>query len=78
MAKKELKLHAIVAPTQMVIASAYDKDGKVDACTLAFYMVSSHVPPCVTSDHRHQRHGATEDPAKHFRQQGLCGWLPKL
>ena len=48
MAKKELKLHAIVAPTQTVIASAYDKDGKADACTLAFYMVSSHIPPCVT------------------------------
>ena len=28
--------------------SAYDKDGKADACTLAFYMVSSHKPPCVT------------------------------
>lgn len=48
MAKKELKLHAVVSPTQTVIASAYDKNGKSDACTLAFYMVSSHVPPCVT------------------------------
>ena len=48
MDKKELKLHAVVAPTQTVIASAYDKDGKADACTLAFYMVSSHIPPCVT------------------------------
>lgn len=48
MAKKELKLHAVVAPTQTVIVSAYDKSGKADACTLAFYMVSSHVPPCVT------------------------------
>lgn len=48
MAKKELKLHAVVAPTQTVIVSAYDKDGKADACTLAFYMVSSHKPPCVT------------------------------
>ena len=48
MAKKELKLHAVVAPAQTVIVSAYDKDGKADACTLAFYMVSSHVPPCVT------------------------------
>ena len=46
--KKELKLHSVVAPTQTVIASAYDKDGKAEACTLAFYMVSSHVPPCVT------------------------------
>ena len=48
MAKKELKLHAVVAPTQTVIVSAYDKDGKADACTLAFYMVSIHKPPCVT------------------------------
>lgn len=48
MAKKELKLRAVVAPTETVIVSAYDPDGKADACTLAFYMVSSHVPPCVT------------------------------
>ena len=48
MAKKELRLHAVVSPTQTVIVSAYDKKGKADACTLAFYMVSSHVPPCVT------------------------------
>lgn len=48
MAKKELKMRAVVAPTETVIVSAYDKDGKADACTLAFYMVSSHVPPCVT------------------------------
>ena len=31
MSKKELKLHAVVAPTQTVIVSAYDKDGKADA-----------------------------------------------
>ncbi len=48
MVKKELKLHAIVAPTETVIVSAYDETGKADACTLAFYMVSSHIPPCVT------------------------------
>lgn len=48
MSKKELKLRAVVAPTETVIVSAYDKDGKADACTLAFYMVSSHIPPCVT------------------------------
>lgn len=48
MAKKELKLRSVVAPTETVIVSAYDEDGKADACTLAFYMVSSHVPPCVT------------------------------
>lgn len=48
MAKKELKLHAVVAPTETVVVSAYDENGKADACTLAFYMVSSHIPPCVT------------------------------
>ncbi len=48
MAKKELKMRAVVAPTETVIVSAYDSEGKADACTLAFYMVSSHVPPCVT------------------------------
>lgn len=48
MAIKELKLHAVVAPTETVIASAYDETGRADACTLAFYMVSSHIPPCVT------------------------------
>ena len=48
MAKKELKMRAVVAPSETVIVSAYDPDGKADACTLAFYMVSSHVPPCVT------------------------------
>ena len=48
MAKKELKMHAVVSPTETVIASAYDENGKAQACTLAFYMVSSHIPPCVT------------------------------
>lgn len=48
MAKKELKLHAVVSPTETVVVSAYDENGKAEACTLAFYMVSSHVPPCVT------------------------------
>lgn len=48
MAKKELRLHAVVAPTPTVVVSAYDPEGKADACTLAFYMVSSHIPPCVT------------------------------
>ncbi len=31
-----------------MVVSAYDPEGKADACTLAFYMVSSHIPPCVT------------------------------
>ncbi|MDO5296057.1 MAG: flavin reductase family protein [bacterium] len=34
--------------TATVIATAYGQNGRADACTLAFYMVSSHVPPCVT------------------------------
>lgn len=29
--------------SQTVVVSAYDKDGKAEACTLAFYMVSSHM-----------------------------------
>ncbi len=48
MAKKVLELRAVVAPTETVIVSAFDQDGRADACTLAFYMVSSHIPPCVT------------------------------
>ena len=48
MAKKVLDLRAVVAPTETVIVSAFDQDGRADACTLAFYMVSSHIPPCVT------------------------------
>ncbi|MBR3457610.1 MAG: flavin reductase family protein [Selenomonadaceae bacterium] len=48
MAKKELKLRAYVSPAETVVVSAYDKDGKAQACTLAFYTPSSHVPPCVT------------------------------
>ena len=48
MSKKELRLHSVVSPTETVIVSAYDASGKADACTLAFYMVSSHIPPCVT------------------------------
>lgn len=48
MTKKELKLHAVVSPTETVVVSAYDETGKAEACTLAFYMVSSHIPPCIT------------------------------
>ena len=48
MAKKELNLRAFVSPTETMVVSAYDKDGNAQACTLAFYMVSSYVPPCVT------------------------------
>ncbi len=31
MAKKELKLRSVVAPTETVIVSAYDERGKADA-----------------------------------------------
>lgn len=48
MAKKELKMRAVVSPTETLIVSAYDPKEKAGARTLAFYMVSSHVPPCVT------------------------------
>lgn len=48
MIKKEVRLHALVAPSETVVVSAYDKEGRADACTLAFYMVSSHQPPCIT------------------------------
>ena len=33
MAKKELKLRAVVAPTPTVVVSAYDDDGSAQACT---------------------------------------------
>lgn len=45
---KSLRLRTIVSPTPVVIVAAFDKNGKADACTLAFYMPSSHHPPCVT------------------------------
>ncbi|MBQ1455126.1 MAG: flavin reductase family protein [Thermoguttaceae bacterium] len=47
MAKKNLKMRVMVAPTPTIIAAAYDENGKADACTLAFYSPISHVPPCV-------------------------------
>ena len=46
--KKSLKLRAVVSPTPAIIAAAYDGNGKTDACTLAFYTPTSHVPPCLT------------------------------
>ena len=47
MAKKNLKMRVVVAPTPAIIAAAYDENDKADACTLAFYAPISHVPPCV-------------------------------
>ena len=46
--KTNLKARAFVAPTPTVVAAAYDDAGGADACTLAFVMMSSHKPPCVT------------------------------
>ncbi len=46
--KRSLKLRAVVSPTPTIIAAAYDENGKADACTLAFYTPTSHVPPCLT------------------------------
>lgn len=34
MAKKELKLHAVVSPTETVVVSAYDEDGKAEESVL--------------------------------------------
>ena len=34
-------------PAPAVVASAYDKDGNADACTLAFATMCSHHPPAV-------------------------------
>lgn len=48
MEKIDKKLRAFVAPALVVVASAYDENGKADACTLAFVTMTSHVPPCVT------------------------------
>ena len=39
MAKKELKLRAVVSPAPVVVASAYSETGKAEACTLAFYII---------------------------------------
>lgn len=47
MSKKDLKLHSVVAPTPTIVAAAYDENGRPDVCTLAFFAICSHVPPCV-------------------------------
>lgn len=47
MEKQILQMRTLVSPTPTVIASAYDENGKADACTLAFYAPISHNPPCV-------------------------------
>lgn len=45
--KINIKPRAMMYPAPAVIVSAYDKNNKADACTLAFAAMCSHVPPCV-------------------------------
>jgi flavin reductase (DIM6/NTAB) family NADH-FMN oxidoreductase RutF len=45
--KVNVKNHAMMYPSPAVVASAYDEDGKADACTLAFAAMCSHHPPAV-------------------------------
>lgn len=45
--KLNLKPRALMYPAPAAIASAYDEDGKADACTLAFAAMCSHFPPCL-------------------------------
>ena len=47
MSKIDLKPRGMMYPAPAVIASAYDKDGKADSCTLAFATMCSHKPPAV-------------------------------
>ena len=42
-----IKPRAIMYPSPAVIVSAYDENGKADACTLAFASMCSHFPPCL-------------------------------
>lgn len=48
MAKVDLRLRPVVAPSLVVVATAFDDEGQADACTLAFCTMSGHKPPCVT------------------------------
>mgnify|MGYP002622039897 CR=1 FL=1 len=45
--KRNLKLKTLMYPAPAVIAFAYDENGKVDGCTLAFAAMCSHVPPSI-------------------------------
>ncbi len=47
MKKINITPRAIKYPAPAVIVSAYDENGKADACTLAFATMCSHKPPCV-------------------------------
>ena len=45
--KVNVKNHTMMYPAPAVVASAYDEEGKADACTLAFATMCSHHPPAV-------------------------------
>lgn len=45
--KVNIKKHTMMYPAPAVVASAYDSEGKADACTLAFATMCSHHPPAV-------------------------------
>ena len=45
--KVNVKNHTMMYPAPAVVASAYNEDGRADACTLAFAAMCSHHPPAV-------------------------------
>lgn len=45
--KLNLKPHVLMYPALAVVVSAYDENGKADACTLAFATMCSHHPPAM-------------------------------
>ena len=45
--KVNVKNHTMMYPAPAVVASAYDEEGRADACTLAFATMCSHHPPAV-------------------------------
>lgn len=45
--KVNLKPRSMMYPSPAVVATAYDSEGKADACTLAFAAMCSHRPPAV-------------------------------
>lgn len=45
--KENLKPRSMMYPAPAVVASAYDENGKADACTLAFATMCSHKPPAI-------------------------------
>lgn len=45
--KVNLKPRAMMYPAPAVVASAYDEEGNVDCCTLAFAAMCSHHPPAL-------------------------------